>query len=89
MSYEGAACVAYCNKNAMAHVQIVDPIDYQSGDGGWEQDMEASLVHELLHLRFGCVKFDEDDYRDDMFERAIDVTARALVDLSRGSGVSI
>jgi hypothetical protein len=64
-----------------AIVRLLRPEDY---DNEW-YDMEKTLVHELLHLKFSM--FDEaiskHKYLDTPLEVAVDTTARTLVDLAR------
>lgn len=65
-------------------IRIVDPIDYIT-DTEWPQDMEYSLVHELLHLHFAPFdNFTSGSLEDKMMEQAIDVLARSFIELKRG-----
>lgn len=67
---------------AMATIKILDPLDYP--ESPFKQDMEKTLVHELLHLHF-CA-FDgtaAGSMEEKMLERTIDHLARALVKLKR------
>ena len=55
--FELKDCVGECRwvlprKEAIIH--ILDPVDYPPGDK-FPQDMERSLVHELLHLHFAAI----------------------------------
>jgi len=66
-----------------ARVSILDPLDY-SPNPRWDdvQDIEATLVHELLHIHFALV----DDYQNlslDLFEQSIEAIAQALIELHR------
>ena len=45
----------------MATIKILDPIDYPP-DNMEPQDMENTLVHELLHLHFAALKYDGDNH---------------------------
>lgn len=67
-----------------AKIRLLDPIDFHPEDWPVDRDLEVSLVHELLH----CVFYDvgnpkADTPEDAAFERAIEVTAIALVRLER------
>ena len=67
---------------AVATIKILDPADYPITP--FKQDMEKTLVHELLHLHF-C-SFDTTEPKslaESMMERTIDHLARALVTLKR------
>jgi hypothetical protein len=68
-------------KTALIH--IVDPIDYPP-NSVWEQDMERTLVHELLHCHMAG--FDDFEYgspKDVAVEQAVESIAKALVSLKR------
>lgn len=67
----------------LAVIRILDPIDYGS-NLAWPQDQEATLVHELLHLHFAPFAAKDDTPEDTAQEQAIDLIARALVELKRG-----
>jgi hypothetical protein len=47
-------------------------------------DLEISLVHELLHLRFAFVGIKKETPEEDLHELGIERTAQALVLLNRG-----
>lgn len=69
------------NRSAMIH--ILDPID-RPDDSWFEQDMEESLVHELMHL--SCAMFDDfetDTKENTALEQMIVSTSQALVNLKR------
>lgn len=79
---DSRAEVSWTKTNATAILRILDPVDYDREL--WPQDMEVSLVHELLHLRFCEADITEAGSLEDvMLERAIDHTAEALVRLKR------
>jgi hypothetical protein len=85
MKKSGQAEVDCVLPKAMATIRILDPIDYPHSP--FKQDMEKSLVHELLHLHFTPF----DDFADDslehfMLERAVDQIAKTLVNLKRKRG---
>jgi len=67
-------------------IHILDPADWPK-DTPFEQDMEITLVHELLHLHFS--PFDntaKESQEKIMLERAIDHIAKALVEVRRRKG---
>lgn len=64
-----------------AILKQMDPIDWHNTD--FDYDMEASLIHELLHLLFAGFKHEGED--GDLEEQVINIIARALVGLKRQS----
>ena len=74
-----------------ATVLVLRPEDYSSPPCSEEatQDVEQSIVHELLHIVFGPIMEDSDGdtMRDTLVEQALDRVARVLVSLKRGSVV--
>ena len=69
-----------------ARIRILDPIDYPDNIK-WPQDMEQTLVHELLHLHFAPFdRFDRESLEHVTMEQAIDLIAGALVNLKRKIG---
>lgn len=60
----------------MAKIKIIDPIDYPP-DSFEPQDMENTLVHELLHLHFAPFKYDGDNYVAE--EQAIESIASGIL----------
>jgi hypothetical protein len=88
MPVKGAACCQYCFDRKTADVYILDSIDYEDFPK-WPQDMEQSLVHELLHLRFApwdkkCKKGLELSW----MEQTVDALAKAFVIVKRQGGES-
>lgn len=85
--FETVGSQAECNwvlKKKMATIRIVDPVDYPNNIQ-WPQDMEQSLVHELVHLHIA--PFDESksgSLEEIMMEQATDLIAKAMVKLKRG-----
>ena len=77
---QGACSYQMCSGTAF--ISILDPIDYV---GNLPQDMEHTLVHELIHLHFAT--FDETvDYErpEGMYlERAIERITEALLFMRR------
>lgn len=74
-----------CNwtiETKIATILILDPIDYPR-DTLFEQDLEQTLVHELLHLHLAGVLEEDNRANEITIEQAIDCTAMALVQLRR------
>jgi hypothetical protein len=67
-----------------AAVRILDPIDYPD-DVVFDQDVEKTVVHELLHLHFAPFMGDykPDDLEHIAKEQAIEAVAKSLVALKR------
>lgn len=84
-----AEAQAECNwtlKKKTALIRILDPTDYPENIM-WPQDLEQSLVHELLHLHMA--PFDDTKSgspEEIMMEQATDLIAKALVRLKRQKG---
>ena len=70
--------------NGSAKILILDPVDYPK-NSYIKQDMEVTLVHELLHLRFfpDARNKQEELLGMLLMEQAIERTAQALVELRR------
>lgn len=79
-------CQGECHWNIqskLAWIHILDPVDYEPNKE-FPQDMEKTLVHELLHLHFAPFTADNDNEMvDTAQEQAIDLIARALVETER------
>jgi hypothetical protein len=71
------ACVNSTLENKTASILILDPIDYEPGLM-LPQDMENSLVHELLHLHLLPIHGD-DDSKHVAVEQAIECIASGLI----------
>lgn len=81
---EGLAEILPCLPKRMATIRILDPIDYPENLSE-PQDMELSLVHELLHIHLFPLLVDrEDEMRQVAEEQAIEAISRGLVALKRG-----
>lgn len=65
-----------------ALIKIIDPIDYPT-NVIYPQDMETTLVHELLHLHFAPFDADDDTPAGTAQEQAIEAIAKGLVSLKR------
>ncbi len=69
-----------------AFIRILDPIDWDR-DCVYPQDMEETLVHELLHLHFAPFDtFKAEGHKDIASEQAINAIAHSLVSLKRERG---
>lgn len=69
----------------MAEITIIEPADYQGGEE-WPQDMEASMVHELVHLCWWflpTIDHEQDSIRYSLEEQAVETLALSLIDLRR------
>lgn len=65
-----------------AVIKILDPSDYPQSP--FEQDMEISLVHELLHLHFALFEPKSDDLLEFLImESTIEQLANILVEMKR------
>lgn len=86
MKIEGCqAEIEPCLPKRMASIRILDPVDYPP-DVAEPQDMELSLVHELLHIHLFPLFADrEDEMRMVAEEQAIEAISRGLIALKRGS----
>ncbi|UAK17567.1 hypothetical protein [Sporolactobacillus terrae] len=84
--FELEECQGECHWNIqskLAWIHILDPVDYEPNKA-FPQDMEKTLVHELLHLHFAPINADtENELIDVAQEQAIDLIARALVETER------
>ncbi|WP_136604659.1 hypothetical protein [Paenibacillus dokdonensis] len=75
-----------CLPKRMATVRILDSVDYPP-DCAEPQDMELSLVHELLHIHLFPLFADrEDEMRLIAEEQAIEAISRGLIYLYRKGG---
>ncbi len=63
-----------------AIIEITCRADLHSDASEEDRDLEVTLVHELLHLKFPPVS----RHQSEALEQAIEATARALVRLDRG-----
>lgn len=82
MTIQGAGCCTWNTCGEQAIIEICDPMDWDNDD--FEQDIEKTLVHELLHIVFGDWENKEDGSAVDILhEQAIDRTAKALMTLKR------
>ena len=69
--------------NKVAMIKIIDPIDYDDWD---KQDMEDTLVHELLHLHLSGISLHfgkNNDVYEMLEEQAIESIAHGLIKAER------
>ena len=74
--------VSYSIEAGKAVIRLLDPTDYPDLD--FPQDMEITLVHELLHLKFAVFTPQEDTLAHRLFEQTVESMANLLVSLKRG-----
>ena len=74
--------VTFNSVECQAIIRILDPVDWV--DTPFKQDMEKTLVHELLHLIYADFEpEDQNSLQYTLWHRSIDSTARVLVSLKR------
>ncbi len=84
LSAGNQGCCSWTLSRREATVKLMAPVDYDK-DCIFPQDMEATLVHELLHLHFAPFAAKEDGSPEDVAqEQAIHALSLALVALKRG-----
>lgn len=64
-----------------AHICVLDPCDYDPSNV-WPQDIEKTVVHELVHLHFAIVD-DRGELYEKCMEQAVECIAWALIDRDR------
>ena len=80
---EGSCTWNVMNKTAV--IRILDPVDYP--DNEWEQNMEETLVHELMHLH--SAPFDDfkmGTAKNDALEQMIVTLSQALINSKKKGG---
>lgn len=74
--------ITFNRVECQAIVRILDPIDWV--DTPFKQDMEKTLVHELLHVIYADFEpEDSNSLQYTLWHRSIDSMARVLVSLKR------
>lgn len=73
--------ISYSIESGKAVIKLLDPVDYPDED--FPQDMEATLVHELLHLKFAAFTPQDDTLEHRLFEQTVESMANLLVALKR------
>jgi len=74
--------IIFDRKRLEADIKIIDPQDYPPGEL-FPQDIEQTLVHELLHLVWAVTQVDAGTEEYVQWEAAIHLTARAMMTLRR------
>lgn len=84
MREDCAGSINWVLPNKQAIISILDSVDYPDNTTG-VQDMENTLVHELLHLHLAPIAEDsrENEHYTLFEEWAINSIADALIDLER------
>lgn len=65
-----------------AYIRILDPADYEPNET-FPQDIEKTIVHELLHLMFAPFHCDVGTKEWHLQHQAIELLSRAMVKLKR------
>lgn len=74
--------ITFNRVECQAIIRILDPIDWV--DTPFKQDMEKTLVHELLHIIYADFEpEDSNSLQYTLWHRSIDSMARVLVSLKR------
>lgn len=74
---------SYSFERRMADILLLDPMDYD--DASFAQDMEQTLVHELMHLVLEVLTPENKESLEYvMLEQIVDSLATTLVKLKRG-----
>jgi hypothetical protein len=82
--FSSVGAEAQCNWQSQlkrAQLLVLEPDEYHD-EQGFPQDIEESVVHELLHLHFAAID-DTTGLKGTVFEQAIECIATALVALDR------
>lgn len=86
-----AGDVEVSQEKRMAVIRVTEPDDYdnqQNPDFGIDQDMERTLVHELVHLHFAPLwHVIKGDIEDRFEEHAVNAISAALVAMKREESV--
>ena len=73
--------ISYSIESGKAVIKLLDPVDYPDED--FPQDMEVTLVHELLHLKFAAFTPQDDTLEHRLFEQTVESMAHLLFALKR------
>lgn len=90
-SFLGLTRQAYCEWTLAKSAAVINIVCHEDWDGNiWFQDMEMSLVHELLHIKTATFeKFEENSLQDTMYEQFIDSMSKILVTIDREAQVCL
>lgn len=75
---ENAGSIVYMPEHSQASISILAPKDREEGDHN--DSIEEDLVHELLHLTLHGHKTLDNLQYDALFERGLNVVAKALTE---------
>jgi hypothetical protein len=78
------ACEHFAETKA-ARIWVLQPSEWQKEPDEREQDIEDTVVHELLHCQFAPFKYESDIERL-YIEQTIEALTAALLELKRGNG---
>jgi hypothetical protein len=70
------------NVSRTACIKVLNPLDYQLPAGDVPEDMEYTVLHELVHLQLSVLPRDLN--RKDVEEQVVNKIADALMQLERG-----
>lgn len=76
------AQINHLQQNKQAKILIVHP-DHRPHESWYPQDMEWSLVHELLHLHLNPIENENNPNNYDFVEQAIESITHGLIALER------
>lgn len=80
-----SAQVRYFVNSLKAKIEVIDPIDYDADFCNEPQDVERSVVHELIHLHFAPLSPDNDSPGHLHEEQAVEALSRAIVGVKRAA----
>jgi len=80
-----SAQVRYLVNSLKAKIEVIDPIDYDADFCNEPQDVERSVVHELVHLHFAPISPDNDSPGHLHEEQAVEALSRAIVGIKRAA----
>jgi len=76
---ETQASVRYVSSQKKATIKILVVEDYDPTDAAFIDSVEHAVVHELLHILFWFVEYEENTLSNTLYESAINSMARAIV----------
>jgi len=82
MELRGQGECSWTLDKLQAYIRILDPADYEPNET-FPQDIEKTLVHELLHLMFAPFDTERGTSEYGVQHQAIELLSRALVNLKR------